>query len=44
MFPICVSDLLIETREFELVLGAMEPDGCKVPGIINQFKGSKVSL
>ncbi|XP_054284847.1 nuclear pore complex protein Nup93-like [Macrosteles quadrilineatus] len=41
MFPVCVCGLLMETRAFDYVLGALEPDGCKVPGLIDQFKGNK---
>lgn len=43
MFPVCVCNLLLETRAFDYVLGSLEPDGCKRPGLIDQFKGNKVS-
>lgn len=42
MFPFCVCSLLMETKAFDFVLGCLEPNGNKVPGLIEQFKGNKV--
>lgn len=44
MFAECVSDLVMETREFDKILGKLEPDGCRCLGLIDQFHGSQVIL
>ncbi|ODN00680.1 Nuclear pore complex protein Nup93 [Orchesella cincta] len=33
LFSICVSDLILESRDFEY-LGHMNPDGCRTPGLL----------
>lgn len=43
MFTICVSDLVQESREFDLILGRLERDGCRTPGLVDLFKGLKDS-
>lgn len=44
MFLVCVSDLVMETRQFDYVLGRLEPDGCRAPGLVDQFKGEKENV
>ncbi|XP_005814359.1 nuclear pore complex protein Nup93 isoform X1 [Xiphophorus maculatus] len=50
MFMRCVSELVIESREFDMLLGKLEKDGSRKPGIIDKFAGdtrtiiSKVAL
>ena len=39
MFTLCVSDLVQESRDFDLILGRLEADGCRTPGLIDMFKG-----
>ncbi|KAK6632192.1 hypothetical protein RUM44_007223 [Polyplax serrata] len=43
MFTLCVSDLVQESRDFDLILGRLETDGCRTPGLIDLFKGLKQS-
>uniref|UniRef100_A0A1X7VWE9 Nuclear pore protein n=1 Tax=Amphimedon queenslandica TaxID=400682 RepID=A0A1X7VWE9_AMPQE len=45
LFFSCVSELALESREFEMILGRIEPDGSKRHGCINKFSpkvGEKV--
>uniref|UniRef100_A0A1A8MD62 Nuclear pore complex protein Nup93 n=4 Tax=Nothobranchius TaxID=28779 RepID=A0A1A8MD62_9TELE len=50
MFMRCVSELVIESREFDMLLGKLEKDGSRKPGVIDKFAGdtraiiSKVAL
>lgn len=37
LFMSCVSELVLETREFEMLLGKMEPDGTRRLGAIDKF-------
>ncbi|GAA6080851.1 nuclear pore complex protein Nup93, partial [Tachysurus ichikawai] len=39
MFMRCVSELVIESREFEMLLGRLEKDGSRKPGVIDKFAG-----
>ncbi|ESO86520.1 hypothetical protein LOTGIDRAFT_179365 [Lottia gigantea] len=38
LFISCVSELVLETREFEMLLGKLERDGSRKPGAIDKFK------
>jgi len=38
LFASCVSELVLETREFETLLGSLNPDGSRKPGAISKFK------
>ncbi|XP_052062169.1 nuclear pore complex protein Nup93-like [Mytilus californianus] len=38
-FMSCVSELVLDTREFEMLLGKIERDGTKRPGAIDKFHG-----
>ncbi|XP_045581798.1 nuclear pore complex protein Nup93 isoform X2 [Procambarus clarkii] len=38
MFAGCISQLVLNSREFDLLLGRLEPDGRRTPGIIDKFK------
>jgi hypothetical protein len=38
----CVSDLALESREFDLLLGVLEPNGLRLPGLIDTFQGVQV--
>uniref|UniRef100_A0A8C2SY49 Nuclear pore complex protein Nup93 n=1 Tax=Coturnix japonica TaxID=93934 RepID=A0A8C2SY49_COTJA len=37
MFFRCVSELVIESREFDMILGKLENDGSRKPGVIDKF-------
>uniref|UniRef100_A0A7M4E2B2 Nuclear pore complex protein Nup93 n=1 Tax=Crocodylus porosus TaxID=8502 RepID=A0A7M4E2B2_CROPO len=37
MFLRCVSELVIESREFDMILGKVENDGSRKPGVIDKF-------
>jgi len=37
LFMSCISELVLETREFEMLLGRLEPDGTRKPGCIDKF-------
>lgn len=39
LFMTCVSELVLETREFDMLLGQIEPNGCRRPGLIDRFGG-----
>ncbi|TSK38534.1 Nuclear pore complex protein Nup93 [Bagarius yarrelli] len=39
MFMRCVSELVIESREFDMLLGKLEKDGSRKPGVIDKFAG-----
>ncbi|XP_049773822.1 nuclear pore complex protein Nup93-like isoform X1 [Schistocerca cancellata] len=39
LFMLCVSDLVMEARNFDEVLGYLESDGCRKPGYIDSFHG-----
>lgn len=43
LFLSCVSDLTMESREFEMLLGKIQPDGSCKPGCIDKF-GSQVDI
>ncbi|EDO41551.1 predicted protein [Nematostella vectensis] len=38
LFMECVSELVLETREFEMLLGKLEPNGTRKPGCIDKFQ------
>jgi hypothetical protein len=44
LFMTCVSDLALESREFDLLLGVLEPNGLRLPGLIDTFQGVQVCL
>jgi len=37
IFMACVSELVLETKEYEMLLGKIEPDGCRKPGAVDKF-------
>lgn len=37
LFMSCISELVLETREFEMLLGRLEQDGSRKPGCIDKF-------
>ncbi|KAG1675942.1 Nuclear pore complex protein Nup93 [Nymphon striatum] len=37
LFMSCVSELVLETREFDMLLGKIEYDSCRIPGAIDKF-------
>ncbi|KAM9816270.1 nuclear pore complex protein Nup93 isoform X2 [Syngnathus typhle] len=39
MFMRCVSELVIESREFDMLLGKLEKDGSRRPGVIDKLAG-----
>jgi hypothetical protein len=42
LFVTCVSDLALESRQFDLLLGVLEPKGLRLPGLIDTFQGVQV--
>jgi len=38
LFMSCVSELVLETREFDMLLGRIEKDGSRKPGAIDRFR------
>ena len=39
LFTSCVSELVLEARDFDLLLGRILPDGSRAPGLIDKFGG-----
>ncbi len=37
LYMSCVSELVLESREFDLLLGAMSADGTRVPGLVDRL-------
>lgn len=44
LFTDCVSELVLESRNFDLLLGRLEPDGTRTQGFLNHFKGTQVKF
>jgi nuclear pore complex protein Nup93 len=45
LFMTCLSELVLETREFELLLGRIDPvDGARRPGCIDKFYGDSENI
>uniref|UniRef100_I3M433 Nuclear pore complex protein Nup93 n=1 Tax=Ictidomys tridecemlineatus TaxID=43179 RepID=I3M433_ICTTR len=44
MFLRCVSELVIESREFDMILGKLENDGSRKPGVIDKFTSDTKSI
>ena len=42
LFRSCISNLAMESRDFSTILGRLEPDGCRAPGLIDIFNGVQV--
>ena len=40
----CVSELVLESREFDLLLGQILPDGSRSAGLIDKFQGSTINV
>ncbi len=40
LFMSCVSELVLESREFDLLLGQILADGSRSPGLIDKFQGT----
>lgn len=38
VFLSCISQLVLQSREFDMLLGRLEPDGRRSPGVIDKFK------
>ncbi|UYV77860.1 NUP93, partial [Cordylochernes scorpioides] len=38
LFVTSVTELVQETKEYEMLLGKMEPDGCRKPGLLDKFQ------
>ncbi|RXG72254.1 Nuclear pore complex protein Nup93, partial [Armadillidium vulgare] len=38
MFTECVSELVLQTREFDTLLGVLNTDGSRTPGLVDKFK------
>ena len=39
LFMSCVGELVLESREFDLLLGQLMPDGTRAPGLVDKFGG-----
>jgi len=39
LFMSCVGELVLESREFDLLLGQLMPDGTRSPGLVDMFGG-----
>jgi len=39
LFMSCVGELVLESREFDLLLGQLMPDGSRSPGLVDNFGG-----
>ena len=39
LFLSCVAELVLESRQFELLLGSLMPDGSRTPGLVDKFGG-----
>ncbi|XP_063234645.1 nuclear pore complex protein Nup93-like isoform X2 [Bacillus rossius redtenbacheri] len=37
LFATCICDLVLETHEFDTLLGCTKPDGFRVPGLVDMF-------
>lgn len=37
LFMSCVGELVLESREFDLLLGQLMPDGSRSPGLVDKF-------
>ena len=37
LFMSCVGELVLESREFDLLLGQLMPDGSRTPGLVDKF-------
>ncbi|XP_014680771.1 PREDICTED: nuclear pore complex protein Nup93-like [Priapulus caudatus] len=44
LFVSCISELALETREYELLLGRMQADGCRKPGCVEKFQEDTVKI
>ena len=44
LFMSCVSELVLESREFDLLLGQILPDGSRSAGLIDKFQGSTINV
>jgi len=42
LFMSCVGELVLESREFDLLLGQLMADGSRSPGLVDKFHGSLV--
>ncbi|KAH9375434.1 hypothetical protein HPB48_008553 [Haemaphysalis longicornis] len=38
LFVACVSELVMQTKEFTVLLGKIEPDGCRRQGAVDQYR------
>ena len=44
LFNVCVSELVMESQEFEMILGKIQPDGSRKPGCIDKFQKETSSV
>ncbi|RZB77466.1 nuclear pore complex protein Nup93 [Asbolus verrucosus] len=43
LFKICVCDLVIETKEYNRILGTVQPNGIRSKGLIDQFTNAEIT-
>ncbi|KAK9509964.1 hypothetical protein O3M35_004845 [Rhynocoris fuscipes] len=42
-FATCVINLMIETKQYDLVLGHLEDDGCRIPGLLDSLECAQIN-
>ncbi|XP_073987086.1 nuclear pore complex protein Nup93-like isoform X1 [Rhodnius prolixus] len=42
-FATCVVNLMIETKQYDLVLGHLEDDGCRIPGLLDSLDCAQIN-
>lgn len=43
LFKVCVCDLVIETKEYNRILGTVEPNGIRTKGLTDQFVTAEIT-
>lgn len=43
LFKVCVSDLAIETKEYEKILGKVQRNGIRTKGLLDQFTSANIT-
>ncbi|KAL1124172.1 hypothetical protein AAG570_001942 [Ranatra chinensis] len=42
-FASCVCNLVVETKQFDIILGHLLPDGCRAPGLLDAFNNYQIN-
>uniref|UniRef100_A0A0A9ZIC7 Nuclear pore protein n=1 Tax=Lygus hesperus TaxID=30085 RepID=A0A0A9ZIC7_LYGHE len=43
-FATCVINHVMETKQYDLILGTLEQDGCRHPGLLDAFEGNSINV